>query len=178
MSDSVSLSALARINARLESALGPIVATLCGALALTVLWQVATRLTARVALALDVPTPIEPSRWTEELASFLLAWTALLGAAYALRRGEHIGLDLVYVRFGAAGRARIDRIARAAVVAFGALIAAGGAWLTWLTWVLEQRTPALGWPMGLVYAVLPLAGLLMAAFAAERAYVDTTEAAP
>lgn len=170
-------STLARLNAVFERALQPTVATLCGALALTVLWQVATRLTARVALALDVPTPIEPSRWTEELASFLLAWTALLGAAFALRRGEHIGLDLVYVRFGEAGRARIDRIARAMVVVFGVLIAFGGAWLTWLTWVLEQRTPALGWPMGLVYAVLPLAGLLIASFAAERAYVVTPEGA-
>lgn len=174
-SDARQRNALQRFNARAEAALQPAVAALCAALALTVLWQVATRLTARVALAFDVPTPIEPSRWTEELASFLLAWTALLGAAYALRRGEHIGLDLLYARFTDLGRARCDRIARAIVVVFGALIALGGAWLTWLTWVLEQRTPALGWPMGLVYAVLPLAGVLIAAFAAERVYLDHSE---
>lgn len=169
------LSRLARFNVRAEAALRPVVAALCGALALTVLWQVATRLTARVALALELPTPIEPSRWTEELASFLLAWTALLGAAYALRRGEHIGLDLLYARFGARGRGRIDALARAAVALFGLLLAGGGAWLTALTWALDQRTPALGWPMGAVYAVLPLAGLLLAAFAAERVYIDHPE---
>jgi TRAP-type C4-dicarboxylate transport system permease small subunit len=166
------VNALARVNARVETALGPLVAGLCAALTAVVLWQVATRLLSRVATALDRVAWVEPSRWTEELASFLLAWTALLGAAFALRRGEHIGLDLLYARLDDGARRAADIATRGAVVLFGVTLVIGGLRLTWLTWVLDQRTPALGWPMGAVYAVVPVAGLLLVLFALQRVYVD------
>jgi TRAP-type C4-dicarboxylate transport system permease small subunit len=158
-----------RFNSQCERLLGTLLAFLVAGVVLVVIWQVLTRLAARVALAYDFAPILAPARWTEELASFGLAWVAMLGAAYALRRGEHIGLDVLYQRFGESARARVDRVVQFAVVVFALALAGGGAMLVALTLELGQRTPALGWPMGAVYVVLPLSGLLMLAFAAERA---------
>ncbi len=163
---------LAAINARIESILGALLALLTVLMALTVLWQVATRLYARLATAQGWPLWLQPSQWTEELASFLLAWIALLGAAYALRRGEHMGYDTLFVAFGPRGRARCTRAVQASVIAFAAVLAIGGIGLVWMTLQLGQTTPALRWPMGAVYAVAPLSGLLMIVFALERVFVD------
>ena len=33
--------------------------------------------------------------WTEEVARFMMVWVALIGAAVAFRRREHVGLDFV-----------------------------------------------------------------------------------
>ncbi len=163
---------MSRINVLLERLLAPLCALLMAALTLTVLWQVASRLANRISVAMDWPVWITPSTWTEELASFLLSWTALLGAAYALRRGEHIGLDLLYKGFDARWKRIADVATRGAVALFALVMVIGGAMLVGVTLELDQRTPALGWPMGLIYGAVPLSGALMFAFAIERVYTD------
>jgi TRAP-type C4-dicarboxylate transport system permease small subunit len=135
-----------------------------------VVWQVLTRLASRVVQHFDLGIAVAPSSWTEELSSFGLSWVALLGAAYALRRGEHVGLDLLHARLGVDARRRLDRVVRGCVVVFAGLLVAGGGWLVQLTLLLDQRTPVLGWPMGAVYLALPLCGLLMLSFALERVF--------
>jgi TRAP-type C4-dicarboxylate transport system permease small subunit len=134
----------------------------------TVGWQVASRLLARLSLAMGWNLLVEPSRWTEELAGFQLAWLALLGAAWALRRGEHIGLDVLYQRFGAAGRRRADIAIAATVAAFSLLVLGyGGLQLVLMTLELRQKTPALGWPMAAIYSVVPVTGLLLTLFSLD-----------
>ena len=39
--------------------------------------------------------------WTEELSRFLMIWAGLLGASVALKRGSHIGVELVVNMFPA-----------------------------------------------------------------------------
>jgi TRAP-type C4-dicarboxylate transport system permease small subunit len=167
-----STSRLSKINARIESVLGHLLAALTVAMVFTVLWQVATRLYARIATAYAWPLWLQPSQWTEELASFLLAWIALLGAAYALRRGEHMGYDSLYAGFGESGRRRCMRVVKLAVIAFAATLVFGGIGLVWMTLELGQITPSLRWPMGLVYCAAPISGVLMMLFAAERVFND------
>jgi TRAP-type C4-dicarboxylate transport system permease small subunit len=166
---------LARFNAALERALGALLAVLMLTMVLTVLWQVATRLSSRIATAQGLAPPFAPSQWTEELASFQLAWIALLGAAYALRRGEHMGYDSLFVAFGARGRHRNLRFVRLCVIAFAAVMVVGGVGLVAMTLELGQTTPALRWPMGWVYSVAPLSGLLMICFACERVFLDDAD---
>lgn len=162
---------LARFNAMCERLLGGVLALLVALLALTVVWQVLTRLAARAAQRFELGGSLAPAAWTEELSGFGLAWVALLGAAFALRRGEHVGLDLLYRRLDAGVRRVLDRVVRGCVLLFATLLVLGGSWLVQLTLLLDQRTPVLGWPMGAVYLALPLGGLLMLAFAAERVFV-------
>jgi TRAP-type C4-dicarboxylate transport system permease small subunit len=163
---------LARFNAWLERTLGTLLAVLTLTMVLTVLWQVATRLSSRIATAQGWTPPFAPSQWTEELASFQLAWIALLGAAYALRRGEHMGYDSLFVAFGPVGRRRNLRFVRLCVIAFALVLLTGGIGLVAMTLELGQTTPALRWSMGWVYSVAPLSGLLMICFAAERVFLD------
>lgn len=151
-----------------EALLARALVLLMGAMVLTVGWQVLSRLLARLSLAMGWELIVEPSRWTEELAGFQLAWLALLGAAWALRRGEHIGLDVLYQRFGAAGRRRLDVAVGIAVTGFSLLVPGyGGLRLVLMTLELQQQTPALGWPMAAVYTVLPVTGLLLALFSLD-----------
>jgi TRAP-type C4-dicarboxylate transport system permease small subunit len=157
-----------RLCERLHSLLGHVLVALVAAMTLTVGWQVASRLLARLSLAMGWPLLVEPSRWTEELAGFQLAWVALLGAAYALRRREHLGFDLFYLRLGAAGRHRVDALVALLVALFSAVVLVhGGLRLVLMTRELDQRTAALGWPMAFVYSVVPVAGALFVLFAAE-----------
>ena len=51
-------------------------------LVIDVVWQVCSRYLLS-----------NPSSWTEELATFLLVWVGLLGAAVALRERAHLGIN-------------------------------------------------------------------------------------
>jgi TRAP-type C4-dicarboxylate transport system permease small subunit len=148
--------------------LGRVVVALVAVMALTVAWQVSSRLLARLCLALDWPVFIQPSRWTEELAGFQLSWVALLGAAWVLREGAHPGLDLVYQQLGPRLRQAADILGSTLVALFSLVVFVfGGLRLVVMTQQLGQRTAALGWPMAAVYSVVPMAGLLLALFAVE-----------
>ena len=141
---------------------------LVGIMALTVGWQVASRLLARLSMRMGWALLVEPSPWTEELAGFQLAWVALLGAAYALRRGEHLGFDLLHQWLSPSGQRWAD-VAGALLIALFSLVVLvwGGLNLVFMTRDLGQRTAALGWPMAVVYSVVPVAGLLLTLFAVE-----------
>jgi TRAP-type C4-dicarboxylate transport system permease small subunit len=148
--------------------LGRALVVLVAAMALTVGWQVSSRLLVRACLALDWPVLVQPSRGTEELAGFQLSWVALLGAAWVLRRGEHPALDVLY-RLLAPPLQRVADVVGSALVGLFALVVLvyGGLRLVQMTRELGQKTAALGWPMAAVYSVIPVAGLLLALFALE-----------
>jgi len=157
-----------RLCDAVHDALGRALVALLAVMALTVAWQVSSRLLARLCLALDWPVFIQPSRWTEELAGFQLSWVALLGAAWVLREGAHPGLDLVYQQLGPRLRQAADILGSTLVALFSLVVFVfGGLRLVVMTQQLGQRTAALGWPMAAVYSVVPMAGLLLALFAVE-----------
>jgi TRAP-type mannitol/chloroaromatic compound transport system permease small subunit len=51
-----------------------------------------------------------PTIWAYDTAIFMFGYTGLLGGAYALKRKEHINVDLFYTRFSPRGRAVLDVI--------------------------------------------------------------------
>ncbi|WP_158925023.1 TRAP transporter large permease subunit [Acidisphaera sp. S103] len=59
-----------------------------------------------------------PLIWTDELASILFLWLAMLGAVIALQRSEHMRLTAVAGGLSSTGRARTDALAAAAVATF------------------------------------------------------------
>jgi tripartite ATP-independent transporter DctM subunit len=64
-----------------------------------------------------------PLIWSDELASILFLWLAMLGAAVAFRRSEHMRMTAVVANAGPAARAYLDVIATCAALAFLLLIA-------------------------------------------------------
>lgn len=143
-------------TAALDRALAGVLIALTVVMVLTVTWQVATRFLLN-----------SPSSYTEELATYLLLWISLLGAAYALRQRAHLGIDVVMARLDPAVQRR-GRVVSYAVVALFSLVALviGGGILVAVTFELGQRSAAFQVPVGYVYLSLPLSGLLMIYYSA------------
>jgi len=120
-------------------------------LVIDVLWQVFTRFVMG-----------NPSSWTEELATFLLIWVSLLGAAVALGRGAHLGIDYFTHKLPERNRIQIELFVFAAVSIFSFLVMiAGGISLVRQTLALEQISVALHIPMGCVYLAIPISGAFL-----------------
>jgi tripartite ATP-independent transporter DctM subunit len=64
-----------------------------------------------------------PLIWSDELASILFLWLAMLGAAVAFRRAEHMRMTAVVANAGPVMRAYLDLVATCAALAFLLLIA-------------------------------------------------------
>jgi TRAP-type C4-dicarboxylate transport system permease small subunit len=68
----------------------------------------------------------QPITWTDELASILFVWLAMLGAVIALRRGEHMQLTTFVKDVSPAGREWLDALGMFLVMAFLLLLAGPG----------------------------------------------------
>src|SRR6186713_1695201 len=64
-----------------------------------------------------------PLIWSDELASILFLWLAMLGAAVAFHRAEHMRMTAVVASARPAMRAYLDMVATSAALAFLILIA-------------------------------------------------------
>src|SRR6476619_8270724 len=64
-----------------------------------------------------------PLIWSDELASILFLWLAMLGSAVAFRRAEHMRRTAVVANAGPVMRAYVDMVATSAALAFLLLIA-------------------------------------------------------
>ena len=82
-----------------------------------------------------------PLIWSDEVASILFLWLAMLGSAVAFQRGEHMRMTAVVGKLDPARRAFLDVLATAAALAFLMLILP----YAWEYAVEEamMRTPAL-----------------------------------
>jgi tripartite ATP-independent transporter DctM subunit len=107
-----------------------------------------------------------PLVWSDELASILFLWLAMLGAVIAFRRDEHMRMTAAVGNLPAPTRATFDLFATCAALAFLLLIA-------WPAYEYAQEetfitTPALGLNNAWRAAALPSGIALMAVFAALR----------
>src|SRR5437588_12973302 len=108
----------------------------------------------------------QPLIWSDELASILFLWLAMLGAAVAFRRSEHMRMTAIVAGARPAMRAYLDVVATCAALAFLLLIA----WPAY-EYAYEESfitTPALQIPNIWRAAALPVGTALMAVFALLR----------
>jgi TRAP-type C4-dicarboxylate transport system permease small subunit len=146
-----SASTAKRVKAGLDKVLGGALVVLMTVAVLNVLWQVTTRFVLG-----------DPSSFTEELARYLLIWIGVLGAGYAVGQRAHLALELLPERLEGRSLHMLRRVILGCVAAFALLImVVGGIRLVYLQFMLGQTSPTLGWPLGVVYAVVPLSGLVM-----------------
>ena len=115
--------------------------------------------------------------WAQELCIIMFVWMAKFGAAYGVRTGIHVGVDVLINRFGGPLRAKFIVFGLLAGAVFTGTIAVLGArfiWdnglhyalyhlLGWNTGDLPEgpTTPDLEWPTWLVYSAIPLGSGLM-----------------
>ena len=118
---------------------------------LSVSWQVVSRYLLK-----------DPSSVTEELARFLLIWVGMLGAVYAYRTNSHLGLNLVLDKMPPSIKKITLIVLQLLVIVFSSLVLVfGGIELVDLTLELNQISAALSLNMGIVYAILPISGVLL-----------------
>ncbi len=99
--------------------------------------------------------------WAQELCIFLFVWMAKFGAAYGVRTGIHVGVDILVNRLSVTWRRRTILFG----LMCGALFTAFVGWLG-LRLVVHlaqsgQVSAVLEAPMWLVYLCLPLGSFLM-----------------
>ena len=107
-----------------------------------------------------------PLVWSDELASIVFLWLAMLGSAAALRRGSHMRLTTLAARLNPATRAWLETLAVLAPLLFLLLMAQPA-----LDFAQDQgfvETPALGWSELTRAAAIPVGFLLMALVALLR----------
>jgi tripartite ATP-independent transporter DctM subunit len=113
-----------------------------------------------------------PLVWSDECASILFLWLAMLGAVVALRRGEHMRMTAVVGSLPPGTRAVVEAVATAACLAFLAMLA----WPSWEYAADEAAitTPALGISNAWRAAALPVGLVLMATFGMLRLLREST----
>ncbi len=120
-------------------------------LVVDVLWQVFSRYILN-----------SPSSFTDELAGYLLIWVSLLGAAYVVGKQEHLAIDLLLQKSPPARKRVLRIIIQSVIMGFAVtVLVIGGSWLVYTRFYLDVKSAALQLPLGYVYIVLPLSGLII-----------------
>nr|WP_297915465.1 TRAP transporter small permease [uncultured Allomuricauda sp.] len=118
---------------------------------INVLWQVASRFIIGT-----------PSSFTDELARYLMIWIGILGAAYVSGRNMHVAIDVLPRRFNVPIQQGLILMVRLLIILFCMVaMVIGGSRLVYITYVLGQNSPALQVPLAVVYAVIPISGMLI-----------------
>lgn len=103
-----------------------------------------------------------PSSFTDELASFLLIWVGILGAAYVAGKQEHLAIDLLLQKSTPKRQQKIMLLINSLILLFAAsVMVVGGTWLVATRFMLGVNSSAMHLPLGYVYLVMPLSGVLI-----------------
>jgi len=115
--------------------------------------------------------------WAQELTIIMFVWMCKFGAAYGVRTGIHVGVDVLINRLGDQMRSKFIIFGLCAGVLFTGIVAAlatnfvweNGAHHAWFSWLGKSvegipegpTTPDLEWPTWMVYSAVPLGTSLM-----------------
>lgn len=149
------LRRLEALNAAIDRVAAGIVMVAVAAMFLVVVAQVFFRYVLNASLV-----------WAEEAARYLLVLTIFLGASVAMRRGTHIRIT-AFLGLLAPGPLRaVELFAQGAACVVYAVLVWYGAALARENFT--QASPAMRIPLGWVYLMIPVAGVLLAIQAVHR----------
>ena len=138
-----------RFDEGLVAALRVVTVTLLAAIVVAIAWQVTTRYVP----FLRVP------RWTQEISLILMVWLSMLGSALAVRRAEHLAMDLIVRQLSPGLQRWAYRLVWILVAGFGAYLIFYGSELASRT--MTQTFSATKLPIGLMYWSIPVGGAFM-----------------
>jgi C4-dicarboxylate transporter, DctQ subunit len=115
--------------------------------------------------------------WAQEATIYLFVWMAKFGAAYGVRTGIHVGVDVLINRLAPTNRKRFVMFGLLAGALFTGAVGAMGAGFVWengahyaffnafgmdTSELIEgPTTPDLEWPTWIIYCAIPLGSSLM-----------------
>ncbi len=101
----------------------------------------------------------QPPAWSEELARYLQVWIILLTSPLCIRKGSHLAVDYFSHKLNVSAQRKLDILIGLFITVFVLVVTIFGIRLMIVG--RFQISPAMGIPMSVVYAVLPLSGMLM-----------------
>lgn len=99
--------------------------------------------------------------WAQELTIYLFVWMAKFGAAYGVRTGIHVGVDVLVVRLSKSRRRPFILFGLFCGALFTGIVGSLGAHFVWEIAHTEQVSADLELPMWIVYLAVPLGSYLM-----------------
>jgi C4-dicarboxylate transporter, DctQ subunit len=114
--------------------------------------------------------------WAQELCIIMFVWMAKFGAAYGVRTGIHVGVDVIINRMSDSRRGKFVVFGLFAGALFTGIIGTLGAAFVWENGMHHAvfgllgkadgipegpTTPDLEWPTWIVYSVIPMGSYLM-----------------
>jgi TRAP-type C4-dicarboxylate transport system permease small subunit len=140
-----------KFQKKLNKVLEVFLVILMSVLVVDVLWQVFSR----YLLA-------SPSSFTDELAGFLLIWVGVLGAAYVAGRKEHLAIDILVQKSPPSRQRKLQYTIHILIFLFALFVMfIGGIVLMYTRFFLQVKSAALQLPLGYVYVILPISGLII-----------------
>ena len=152
------------------------IAFLMAAATLVIFMAVLHRYLAGVPVIQDYVLRLDTS-WAQELCIIMFVWMCKFGAAYGVRTGIHVGVDVLVNRLDPKVRRKVVLFSLLAGAAFTGAVAWLGAHFVWdngAHWAFLRlfglpfgdipegpTTPDLEWPTWMVYSAIPLGSSLM-----------------
>lgn len=141
----------------LDKTLEALTAAAMALLVIVVAWQVITRFILN-----------NPSSWTEELAIYMMIWVGLLGAAVALNRKAHLGIDYFVGKLKIKIRLYVELLVYLSIAVFAILVLLIGGYNIVIFYLSEpQLSPALGINVAYVYLAIPISGFFITFYSIE-----------
>ena len=113
---------------------------------------------------------LSPLSWIEELARYLLVWISCFGAAYGVRKGEHIAVMFLNNMFKGYMKSALTILIHILVIILFMVCFIKGIGLSIRQW--NVVTPALQIPRTLPYSGIPISFAIMLLFSLELFITD------
>jgi C4-dicarboxylate transporter, DctQ subunit len=133
---------------------------LIAAATLVIFFAVAHRYLSGVPWIQDYTVKMNVS-WAQELCIFMFVWMAKFGAAYGVRTGIHVGVDVIIRKLTGNAQKALVLFGLLAGALFTGIVAALGANFVWHIGQTDQVSADLEVPMWWVYLCVPLGSSLM-----------------
>ena len=114
-----------------------------------------------------------PSTVSEELLTYSFTWMSLFAAAYVFGKREHMRMGFLADKLNKKKLTILNAIIEIIIIAFALIVMVyGGISITSLS--MTQKTASLGIPMGYVYIVIPITGVVIAVYGVLNANSRST----
>lgn len=114
--------------------------------------------------------------WSEELALLCFGWIVLLMLPVGVHKAFHVRMDLLVDRLPPAGQRAVEVLVLLLTAGFGLYLGVSGTDYVRMTAI--STSPAIGYPIYLLYAAAPLSGFLTLWFALARLLCGPADEAP
>ena len=137
-----------------------LIAFLIGAATLVIFFAVAHRFLSGVPYIQDYTVRLNVS-WAQELCIFMFVWMAKFGAAYGVRTGIHVGVDVIIRQLSGKPQRMLVLFGLLSGALFTGTVATLGGNFVWHMAHTDQVSADLEVPMWWVYLCIPLGSSLM-----------------